>query len=82
MNIKIKAALETAGAIALVVAVVGVVQYVLRTLTEIYGAEQVINGIAFGLVSVAAYVCVSLLYDMRVARLEYKAKLQNMVDDK
>ena len=82
MNIKLRAALEVTGLIALGVAVVAGVQFGLRSLVLAYGAEAVINGIAFGLVAVTAYVCVSLLYYIRVAKLQYKAKLDSMVDSK
>lgn len=79
MNIKLKAALEVAGLLVGTVVVAAGVQSLLKTATAAYGAEAVINGIAFGLVSVAAYVIVGLLYDMRVAKLKYRETLNKMV---
>ena len=78
MNIKAKAAVEVAVGIAGIVVVVAGVRAILTSLTNMYGIEAVLNGLAFGAVSVAAYVAVSLLYDMRVAKLQYKAKLEEM----
>lgn len=79
MNIKLKAALETAGLVVGTVVVATGVQTILKAATEAYGTENVINGIAFGMVSVAAYVIVSLFYDMRVAKLKYRETLNKMV---
>ena len=78
MNIKVKAGLEVAGVILGTIVVVTGVRSILATLTDVYGIEAVLNGLAFGFTSVAAYVAVSLLYDMRVARLQYRAKLEEM----
>ena len=78
MNIKIKAAFEVAGLLVGTVVVAAGVQSLLKTATAAYGAENVINGVAFGLVSIAAYVIVGLLYDMRVAKLQYREKLNEM----
>lgn len=78
MNIKVKAALEvTAGIAGMIVIALGV-RTILELLTNAYGFQAVLNGLAFGGVSVAAYVAVSLLYDMRVTQLKYKAKLEEM----
>lgn len=78
MNIKVKAALEVSVAILLIVAVATVVQYILALAVTTYGISAVLNGIAFVCVSTAAYVCVSLLYDIRVTQLKYKQKLTEM----
>jgi hypothetical protein len=82
MNIKLKAGLEVTGLVIAAVAVASVVRLVLTTATEAYGIEAVLNAMAFVFVSVAAYVCVGLLYDMRVAQIAYKQKLADMVDGK
>lgn len=79
MNIKLKAAAEVTGMIVAAGVLIAGVQAILRAATAAYGAEQVINAIAFAAMATAAYVCVGLLYDQRVARLEYKAKLNEMV---
>jgi hypothetical protein len=79
MNIKVKAALEVAVGIAGIVVVVVGVRAILTALTGAYGIEAVLNGLAFVFTSVAAYVAVSLLYDIRVNQLKYKQKLEEMV---
>lgn len=78
MNIKVRAILEvTAGIAGMIVIALGV-RTILELLTNAYGIQAVLNGLAFGGVSVAAYVAVSLLYDMRVSQLAYKEKLKEM----
>ena len=79
MNIKLKAAAEVTGMIVVAGVLIAGVQAILRAATAAYGAEQVINAIAFVAMSTAAYVCVGLLYDQRVARLEYRNKLNDVV---
>ena len=79
MNIKVKAASEVAVGIVGIVVVVAGVRAILTSLTDTYGFEAVLNGLAFGAVSVAAYVAASLLYDIRVNQLKYKEKLNEMV---
>jgi len=78
MNTKLRAGLEVAGILLGSIAVMTVVQYALRAASAAYGAEAVINGITFGVMTVAAYVIVGLLYDQRVARLQYREKLNEM----
>ena len=80
MNIKLKAALEVLGIITLASVVVVGVRAFLDLAAAAYGADQVINAITFAVpVATAAYVCVGLLYDVRVARLEYRNKLNDVV---
>ena len=78
MNIRVKAALEVTVGILAVLAVVTGIKYILLTATAAYGAEAVINGILFVVMSTTAYVLVGLLYDYRVTQLKYKEKLQEM----
>lgn len=78
MNIKAKAAVEVAVGIAGMVVVIAGIRAILTAVTSAYGIEAVLNGLAFGAVSVAAYVAVSLLYDIRVNQLKYKQKLEEM----
>ena len=78
MNIKVKAGLEVAGIFVAMVTIAIGVRAILEVLTNSYGIEAVLNGLAFGAVSVASYVIVGLLYDMRVAKLQYRAKLEEM----
>jgi membrane protein implicated in regulation of membrane protease activity len=78
MNIKLKVGLEVAGGLTAMVVIAVGVKAILEALTEAYGFSAVLNGIAFSAVSVAAYVAASLLYDIRVNQLKYKAKLEEM----
>ena len=79
MNIKFKAAVEVTGIILAIMVVVAGVQSILSLAVAQYGSEAVITGIGFSFMCVAAYICVSLLYDIRVAKLQYRAKLNEMV---
>jgi hypothetical protein len=79
MNLKIKAALEVTGMIVVAAVVVAGVRSILSAATAAYGIDAVLNGIAFAAMATAAYVIVGLLYDQRVARLQYKQKLNEMV---
>lgn len=78
MNIKLKAAVEVAGIILAIVVISAGIQSLLSLAANTYGTEAVINGIAFSFVCIASYVCAGLLYDMRVAKLQYRAKLNEM----
>ena len=79
MNIKVKAALEVTGFIASAMVLGAVARLVLNYLSDIYGTEQIVNCVAFVLLSTAAYVAISLSYDIRVSQLKYKEKLNEMV---
>ena len=79
MNIKVKAAVEVAGGLVVMVAIATGVRTILNELATVYGPEQVVNGIIFTVVGVTAYVMVGLLYDIRVSQLKYKQKLEEMV---
>lgn len=79
MNIKVKAALEVTGGLVAIVAIAAGVRAVLNDLSVTYGPETVVNGIILTVVGVTAYVMVGLLYDIRVAQLKYKQKLEEMV---
>ena len=79
MNVKLRAGLETLGLLAGSVAVGTAVNYGLTAASAAYGAPAVIEAVTCLLVGTAAFVIVGLLYDQRVARLQYKAKLNEMV---
>jgi len=79
MNIKLKAALEVTVFIASAILLGAVTQFVLSYLSNIYGTEQIVNCVAFVLLGTAAYVAISLSYDIRVSQLKYKEKLNEMV---
>jgi len=80
MNIKLKAAVQVAAFIILASAAAATVRFILNAAAAAYGEQVVIDGIIFAALSTAAYVMVGLLYDIRVAQLEYKAKLLAMID--
>lgn len=82
MNIKVRATVEVAGVIAGMMVVIAGVQTIGKYIIDTYGAEAALNGAAFCFMSVAAYIAVSLLYDMRVAKLQYRAKLEEMTKNK
>ena len=79
MNVKVRAAVEVAVGLALVILVATGVQSLLTAAAAAYGALAVIDAIMFMVVGTAAYVIVGLAYDMRVAKLQYRAKLNEMV---
>lgn len=80
MNIRLKAGLEVAGFIVSAMAIGSLTQLGLNYLSDVYGTKAVANGIIFVSMSTAAYVAVSLLYDIRVAQLNYKQKLTEIVN--
>jgi uncharacterized membrane protein len=79
MNIKARAAVEVATGIAGMIVIAMGVRTLLEMAKNAYGIDAVLNGLAFGGLSVATYVAVSLLYDIRVTQLKYKQKLEEMV---
>jgi hypothetical protein len=78
MNIKVKAALEVAGLIAIVITVAILTRLGLDYLESVYGAKAVVNGGIVCLLTGAMYFIGSILYDIRVAQLKYKEKLNEM----
>lgn len=78
MSIKLRAALEVVGFIVAIMVVITGIQTIAKYIIDTYGVEAALNGAAFAFMSVAAYVAVSLLYDIRVARLQYREKLEEM----
>ena len=78
MNIKVKAGLEVAGFVASAIGVAILIRFGLDYLETTYTKEQILNGLAFVFISAAAYFIITLLYDIRVAKLEYRAKLEEM----
>lgn len=80
MNIKLKAAVQVTAFIILASAAAAAVRYLLNAAAAAYGEQAVIDGIIFATLSTAVYVMVGLLYDIRVTQLQYKQKLQAMVD--
>jgi hypothetical protein len=80
MNIQLKAGLEVAGFIVSAMAIGSLTRLGLNYLSDVYGADAVVNGIIFVSMSTAAYFAVSLLYDIRVAQLRYKQKLTEIVN--
>ena len=79
MNIKLKAGLEVAGLIAVVITVAILARLGLDYLDSVYGTNAVVNGGIVCLLAGAMYFIGSILYDIRVAQLKYKEKLNEMV---
>ena len=79
MNIKLKAGLEVAGFIVGASTVAILARLGLDYLESIYGTKAVVNGGVVCLIAGAMYFIVSILYDIRVAQLKYKQKLEEMV---
>jgi hypothetical protein len=79
MNIKVKAALEVAGFIVGASTVAILTRLSLDYLESMYGKEAVVNGGVVCLMAGAMYFIGSILYDIRVAQLKYKQKLEEMV---
>ena len=78
MSIKVRAALEVVGFIVGMIVVIAGVQAIANYIVDTYGIKTALNAAGFCFMSVAAYVSVSLLYDIRVAKLQYRAKLEEM----
>ena len=78
MNIKLKAALEVTGIVLGAAAVAVAVNYGLESLAAAYGDQAVIKGITALFLGAAVYTCVGLLYDQRVAKLQYREKLKEI----
>jgi hypothetical protein len=79
MNIKVKAAAQVALFIVAAMAAGAAARVALNLLAAAYGEQTVLDGVCFVLLATAAYVLVGLLYDIRVAQLQYKAKLTDMI---
>jgi hypothetical protein len=79
MNIKVKAALEVVGFFVGASTVAILTRLGLDYLESIYGTKAVVNGGVVCLIAGAMYFIGSILYDIRVAQLKYKEKLNEMV---
>ena len=82
MNIKVKAGLEVIAMVVGATVVVAGVRFGLDLATTKFGIASVLNSISMALATIALGIVCSLLYDMRVNKLKYKAKLKEMVDRK
>jgi hypothetical protein len=78
MNIKVKAGLEVTGMLVVMLVIIAGIQIIGKYIVDTYGAETALNAAGFCFASVAAYIAVSLMYDIRVAQLKYKEKLVEM----
>jgi len=79
MNIKVKAGLEVVGVIVSVIIIAILTRLSLDYLESLYGTKAVVNGGIVCLIAGAMYFIGSILYDIRVAQLKYKQKLEEMV---
>jgi hypothetical protein len=78
MNIKVKAGLEVVGFFVGVLVVSGLTRLGLDYLESLYGTKAVIDGAIFCLLAGAMYFIGGIIYDIRVAQLRYKEKLEEM----
>ena len=79
MNIKLKAALDVVYFVAGCMVIGGVARLGLDYLENLYGSEQVFNGIIFAGITVFLVTMAKLMYDVRLNQLEYQRKLNDMV---
>jgi hypothetical protein len=79
MNIKVKAALEVVGLTVGVIVVAILTRLGLDYLESLYGTKAVMNGGVVCLIAGAMYFIGGIIYDIRVAQLKYKEKLEEMV---
>jgi cytochrome c biogenesis protein CcdA len=79
MNIRLKAGLEVAGFVGSAVAVGAAANFVLNTLSDIYGREQVIHGLLVSLMLGFLISMINLAYEVRVNQLKYTEKLKDTV---
>ena len=82
MNIKVRAGLEVVGFFVGALVVGGLARFGLDYLASVYGTKAVFDGATFCLLAGAMYFIGSIMYDMRVTKLKYQAKLKEMVDQK
>jgi tripartite-type tricarboxylate transporter receptor subunit TctC len=79
MNIKVKAGLDVAMFVVGAMFVGGAVRLVLDYLSEVYGTEQVINGVIFAGISVLVICLIKMMYNIRLANLESIKKLNEIL---
>ena len=82
MNIKVRAGLEVVGMVVVAAVVIAGVQSILTYLTKTYGIETMLTAAQFCMLAAAMYFIGGVMYDMRVTKLKYRAKLKEMVDQK
>jgi len=82
MNLKVRAGLEVVGMVVVASLVVAGVQSILTYLTNTYGIETMLTAAQFCMMAAAMYFIGGIMYDMRVTKLKYQAKLKEMVDQK
>lgn len=82
MNIKVRAGLEVLGIVVVASVVIAGVRSILTYLTNTYGIEAIFTAAQFCLLAGAIYFIGGIMYDMRVTKLKYQAKLKEMVDQK
>ena len=79
MNIRVKAGIDVALFIVGAIIIGGTVRLVLDYLSEIYGAEQVFEGIVFAGISVLLICFIKMMYNVRVASLESIDRLNKIL---
>ena len=79
MNIQLKAGLEVVGFVASALIIGSLTSLTLNYLKTIFGEQPVINGVVTVICVGGAAFMLKLMYDIRVAQLSYKKKLNEMV---
>ena len=82
MNIKVRAGLEVVGMVVVAAVVVAGVWSILTYLTNTYGIETILTAAQICMLAGAMYFIGSIMYDMRVTKLKYQSKLEEMVNKK
>ena len=80
MNIKVKAGLQVVGFFVAVIVASVATKFGLDYFAEVYGERAVINGAIFCGFAGFFYFVGGILYDIRLAQLRYKEKLNEMVN--
>ena len=79
MNIRVRAGLDVAMFVVGAMFVGGTVRLMLDYLSEVYGPEQVFNGIIFAGISVLLICLIKMMYNVRLASLESIKKLNEIL---
>ena len=79
MNIKVKAGLDVVYFVVGCMFIGGVARLGRDYLENLYGGEQVFNGIIFAGMTVFLISMAKLMYDVRLNQLKYKNKLNEMI---
>ena len=80
MNIKVKAGLQVVGFFVVAIAAATATKFGLDYFANTYGERAVINAMIIAGFAGFFYFVGGILYDIRLAQLQYKEKLNEMVN--